>query len=84
MPAIVTELDPNRPIWDKARLYVGAFVSYRTKLFRNKVGANFQVNVENIGENGRLQPIGAFPDGTPNAFRIVDPQKFIFSASFDL
>ena len=84
LPAIVTELDPNRPIWDKARLYVGAFVSYRTKLFRNKVGANFQVNVENIGENGRLQPIGAFPDGTPNAFRIVDPQKFIFSASFDL
>lgn len=84
LPAIVTELDPNRPIWDKSRLYVGGFVSYRTKLWRDKVSANFQLNVENIGENGRLQAIGAFPDGTPNAYRIVDPQKFIFSASFDL
>ncbi len=83
-PAVVTELDPDRPIYDKARLYVGAFVSYRTKLFRNKVNANFQVNVENLTEGGRLQPIGAFPDGTPNAYRIVDPRKFIFSASFDL
>lgn len=84
LPAVVTELDPNRPIWDRSRLYVGGFVSYRTKLFSDKVGANFQLNVENIGENGRLQPIGAFPDGTPNAYRIVDPQKFILSASFDL
>lgn len=84
LPAIITELDPDRPIYDKARLYAGAFVSYRTKLFHDKVGANFQLNVENLGENGRLQPIGAFPDGTPNAFRIVDPQKFILSMSFDL
>ena len=83
-PAIVTELDVDRPIWDKARLYVNGFISYRTKLFRDKIGANFNLNVENIGENGRLQPIGAFPDGTPNAYRIVDPQKFILSASFDL
>ncbi len=80
----ITELDPSNPIWDKSRLYVNAFVSYRTKLYRNKIGATFQLNVENIGENGRLQPIGAFPDGTPNAYRIVDPQKFILTASFDL
>jgi hypothetical protein len=84
LPAVITELDPDRPVWDKPRLYVNGFVSYRTKLFRNRVGATFQLNVENIGENGRLQPIGAFPDGTPNAYRIVDPQKFILSASFDL
>ncbi len=84
LPTVVTDLDVNRPIWDKARLYVNGFVSYRTKLFHDKIGANFQFNVENIGENGRLQPIGAFPDGTTNAYRIVDPQKFILSASFDL
>ncbi|WP_158277392.1 TonB-dependent receptor plug domain-containing protein [Opitutus sp. ER46] len=84
LPAVVTELNPNRPIWDKAHTYVDAFISYRTKLFRNRVGANFQLNVRNLGENGRLQPIGAFPDGTPNAFRIVDPQQFFLTASFDL
>lgn len=84
LPAIITELDGDNPIYDKARLYVGAFVAYKTKLYRDKVVANFQFNVENLGENGRLQPIGAFPDGTPNAYRIVDPQKFILSMSFEL
>ena len=42
------------------------------------------INVRNLNESGRLQPIGAFPDGTPYAYRIVDPRLFILSASFDL
>ncbi len=84
LPAVITDLDPNRPIWDKAHTYFDAFVSYRTRLFRDKISANFQFNVRNLTEGGRLQPIGAFPDGTPNAYRIVDPRQFILSASFDL
>ncbi|MEY2877632.1 MAG: hypothetical protein RLZZ15_12, partial [Verrucomicrobiota bacterium] len=83
-PASITELDPNRPIWDKAHYYVDAFVSYRTKLFRNKVGATVQLNARNLGETGRLQPVGAFPDGTPLAYRIVDPALYILSVKFDL
>ena len=84
LPAVITALDPNRPIWDKARYYVDAFVSYRTKLFSDKVPATFRLNVRNIQENGRLQPIGAYPDGTPNSYRIVDPRQFILQATFDL
>lgn len=84
LPAIITDLDPNRPIYDKAHYYVDAFVTYKTKLWRDKVGATFQFNVKNLGEGGRLQPVGAFPDGTIHTFRIVDPQQFIISASFDL
>lgn len=82
-PAQITELDASRPIWDKSRYYVDAFVSYRVKLFTKKVGAKFQLNVRNLGENGRLQPVGALPDGTPHTFRIIDPQQFVFSATFD-
>jgi hypothetical protein len=41
-------------------------------------------NVRNLQESGRLQAIGVFPDGTPNAYRIVDPRQFILSATFDL
>jgi len=63
---------------------VDAFISYKTKFWRDKVGTTFQFNVQNLGENGRLQPIGAFPDGSISTYRIVDPQKFIFSVSFDL
>jgi hypothetical protein len=83
-PGIYTDLDPNRPIYDKGHYYVDLFAAYRTKMFRDKVGVTIQLNVQNLGENGRLQPIGAFPDGTISTYRIVDPQKFILSASFDL
>ncbi|MDO8544561.1 MAG: TonB-dependent receptor [Opitutaceae bacterium] len=84
LPAPVTALDSNRPIYDKARLYVDAFMTYRTKLFGNKVGASFQLNVRNVTEDGRLQAVRANPDGTPNVYRIIDPRQFILSATFDL
>ena len=83
-PASITELDPNRPIYDKSHYYVDAFVSYRMKLFANKVGASIQLNARNLGENGRLQPVGAFPNGTPLAYRIVDPALYILQVKFDL
>ncbi|MBI5381650.1 MAG: TonB-dependent receptor [Opitutae bacterium] len=84
LPATITDLDPDKPIYDKAHWYFDAFVSYRTKLWANKIGATFQLNVRNLQEGGRLQAIGAFPDGTPNAYRIVDPRQYILSATFDL
>jgi hypothetical protein len=31
-PAVITTLDPNRPIYDQQRLYLDAFASYRLKL----------------------------------------------------
>jgi hypothetical protein len=84
LPAIVTDYDSNRPIYDKATLNVDAFFSYRTRLFREKVGASFQLNIRNLNESGRLQPIAVDPDGTPSSFRIVAPRQFILTASFDL
>ena len=84
LPAVITELDPSRPIYDKARAYFDTFLAYRTRLFSNKIGTTFQLNVRNIQENGRLQAISAYPDGTPNAYRIVDPRQFILTATFDL
>ena len=83
-PASITDLDPNRPIYDKSHYYVDAFVSYRTRLFGGKVGTTFQLNARNLGENGRLQPVGAFPNGVPLAYRIIDPALYIASVKFDL
>jgi hypothetical protein len=84
LPTPVTALDPSRPIYDKARLYPDAFITYRTKLFANKVAASFQLNVRNFTEDGRLQAVKANPDGTANVFRIIDPRQFILSATFEL
>jgi hypothetical protein len=84
LPAVITELDPNRPIYDKARVYVDAFITYRTKLWSDKINTTIQLNVRNLQESGRLQPIAAYPDGTPSNYRIVDPRQFILTATFDL
>ena len=81
---MITELDPNNPVWAKAQFYADAFVGYRTRLWSDKINAKFQLNVRNIQEGGRLLPVSAFPDGTTSVYRIVDPRQFIFSATFDL
>lgn len=81
---IYQSLDASRPIYDKAHTYIDLFVGYKQKLWNDKVSASFKVNVRNLGEHGRLQGVGAFPDGTIHTYRIIDPQEFIFTASFDL
>ena len=80
----ITELDRTKPIWDKARSYLDLNLRYRTRLWANKVSTTIQLNARNITEGGRLQAIGAYPDGTPHTFRIVDPRQFILTATFDL
>ncbi|MBL9211900.1 MAG: TonB-dependent receptor [Opitutaceae bacterium] len=85
LPATITALNPNRPIYSAAETYVDVFMGYHMRLFSDRVRARLQLNVRNVQENGGgLQPTGAFPDGTPLSYRIVDPRQFILTASFDL
>ena len=84
LPAVITDLDPDRPVWDRAHLYADAFVAYRWRLFSDKIAGTLQLNVRNLQEDGRLQAISAYPNGRPAAFRIVDPRQFILTATFDL
>ena len=79
-----TALDRTRPIYNHAHTYVDLNLRYRMRMWANKVGATLQLNVRNLQESGRLQPIGAYPDGTKNTYRIVDPRQFIVTATFDL
>lgn len=81
---IYQSLDPSRPIYDKSHNYIDLNASYRTRLWNNKIGATFQLNVNNVMENGRLQPVSALPDGSVYAYRIVDPRQFILTVTFDL
>ncbi|MDR2673981.1 MAG: TonB-dependent receptor [Opitutaceae bacterium] len=84
LPEKITDLDASRPIYDSDHFYVDAFIGYRMRLFSGKVRMNLQLNVRNLQEGGRLQPIGAYPDGTPHTYRIVDPRQFILQANFEL
>lgn len=76
--------DPNRPIYDKGHTYLDAGVSYAQKIYHDRVVMHVQLNVRNLTENGRLQPVAAFPNGEPFAYRIIDPRLFIFTVGFDL
>jgi hypothetical protein len=83
--AQATQYDPNRPIYTKPNTYLDAFVTYNTRLFRDKVRARFQLNARNLQEwHARLEPVAAFPDGSPNTFRIIEPMTVIFTSTFDL
>jgi hypothetical protein len=85
LPETITELDRTHPIYDDGRYFVDAFVGYRMRLWADRVNASVQLNVRNLTGGGkRLQPIGAYPDGTPHSYRIVDPRQFILQATFDL
>ena len=47
--------------------------------------ARFQLNARNLQEwKARLEPIGAYPDGSPHTFRIIEPGTFIFTTTFEL
>jgi TonB-dependent Receptor Plug Domain len=81
---VVRNLDGTKPVYDKARDSASVFTKYRTKLFHNRIGTTFQLNVNNVTESGRLQPVAVNPDGTPWNYRIIDPRQYIFSVSFDL
>lgn len=82
---IYTALDRTKPIYDQANYMVDLNIGYKTKFFfAKKTGVKLQLNVRNVFENGRLQPINAWPDGTITAYRIVDPRQFLLTATFDL
>jgi hypothetical protein len=82
---IATQFDGNRPINSSANYYFDAFATYTTRLFHDKVRAKFQLNARNLQEwKARLEAVGAYPDGTPHTFRIIEPVSFIFSTTFEL
>ncbi|HEY4248385.1 MAG TPA: TonB-dependent receptor plug domain-containing protein [Lacunisphaera sp.] len=81
---VVRELDPDKPVWDKDHVYVDFMAGYNLRMFHDKVHCRLQLNVSNIFESGRLQPVAVNPDGQAWAFRIIDPREFTLSAKFDL
>lgn len=80
---IVRSLDVDQPIYDPARNYFDFWTSYSTKLWKDKVRARFQLNLQNAFENGRLQATAVNPDGQPYNYRIINPRKWVLTTTFD-
>jgi len=81
---VIRELDVNRPVFDQARVYADLLISSSFRWLNDKVHSRIQLNVRNVLENGRLQPIAVNPDGQPFAHRIVDPRQIILTTTFEL
>jgi len=80
----ILSLDKNKPVWDAARFYFDASAGYRFKFSNDRIRARVQLNIKDVFEKGRLQPVAVNPDGNYFAYRIVDPRRFTLSTSFDL
>jgi len=83
LPDKITQLDTSRPIYDGDNTYLDAFITYKTKLWNDKVNTILQLNVRNLTENGGLRPVGAFPNGEIHTYRIIDPRQFFLTATFE-
>lgn len=81
-PTVINLNDVTRPIYDDGNYYADVWFAYSTKIYRDKVGLKVQLNVNNVTESGRLMPTQVNFDGTPWAFRIIDPRQFVLTATF--
>ncbi len=75
--------DVTKPYYDDAHYYADAWVSYRHKIWRDKVGMKVQLNISNLFESGDLRPVAVNYDGSPYSFRIIDPRQYTLTATFD-
>ncbi len=75
--------DTTRPIYDSANYYTDLWVGYRTQIMKKKVGLKLQLNCSNVFESGSLQTVGVNLDGSPYAFRIIDPRLFQFTTTLE-
>jgi hypothetical protein len=81
-PTVINLNDVTRPVHDEGNYTTDLWVSYSRKLHGDKIGMKLQLNINDVMESGRLMPTQVNFDGTPWAYRIVDPRQFILTASF--
>jgi hypothetical protein len=80
----ILELDPSRQFYDKARYSASAWVAYDFRWFSGRVKSSVQFNVQNLLEDGRLQPVGVRSDGVAWNYRIIDPRLYQMTRNFEL
>ncbi len=81
-PTVINLNDVTRPVYDDGNFYTDFWFGFSTKLDRDRVGLKVQININNALEDGRLMPTQVNFDGTPWAYRIIDPRQMILTATF--
>jgi hypothetical protein len=79
-PVFDTDLGVN-PFWDLT--HFDFWVSYKLKLWSDRVRTKLQLNVTDAFQDGRLVPVFVNFDGTAAGYRIVDSRRWQLSAKFE-
>lgn len=82
-PTVINVADPTKPVYDSGNYYTDLWIAYSRRVFGDRYGLKIQLNVNNAFENGRLMPTAVNFDGSPWAFRIIDPRQFILTATIE-
>lgn len=72
--------DVKHPYYGSTEINYDGWVGYSRKLW-NRYNWSVQVNLKNIGRGDELVKVNAQPDGTINAWRIAEPQKWTLSST---
>lgn len=76
----VVALDLKHPYTSPGYIAYDLWVGYKRKIYR-KYDLGFQLNVRDVQENGGVRAIVANSDGTPTAFRIVQPRTWYLTTT---
>jgi len=79
-PVYDTDVGVN-PFWDLT--HFDFWVSYKLKMWGDKIHTKVQLNVTDAFQDGHLVPVFVNFDGTPAAFRIIDSRRWELSAKFE-
>ncbi len=76
--------DITRPIYTPREYHVDGWIGYQFKLpwHDGRVRAHVQLNVTDINIKNYLQPVTFNYDGTPAAYRIIQPRAFSLTTRF--
>ena len=79
----INRADVTRPVWDEGQFTTDFWVSYSRRILNDKVRMKIQFNIDNVFEDGGLEPFAVNFDGSPWAYRIKDPRAFKLTTKFD-
>ena len=83
-PLNINAIDVTRPVYDKGNYYADVWFGYSRKIYGDKIGLKIQLNINNVNESGRLEPLTVNFDGSPWGYRIVDPRQFVLTTTFSM
>jgi len=81
-PSGISVSDASHPYYGPPETYYDGWISYRTKVLKEKVDMKVQLNVKNMFTHNKLIPVFANPDGTVAVWQIDESRKFTVSTTF--